>query len=55
MTLDQSKDAISWIVGTSLAPKKSCFFDVISKTHVKTVFEKIIDNIKEINQKYVML
>ena len=57
ITLSISKDKISQIVETGFAPKKNklTLFYVISKKPVEIVFEQTIDNIKQVNQKYVTL
>ena len=55
MTLGRLKNKISRIIGTSFAPKqknKLALFAVIATKPVDIIFEKTIDNIKQVNQKY---
>ena len=56
ITLSISKSDIGRILGTSFAPEKNkltCFF-VIAIKPVDFMLEKIINNIKEVNQNYVI-
>ena len=54
MTTGRSKNKISQMIETSLASKqkKPTFFAFIATKLVDIVFDKTIDNIKEVNQKY---
>ena len=57
MTLSWSKNKISIIAGKSFAPKqknKLTLFSVIATKPVEIVFARTVDNIKWVNQNYVM-
>ena len=56
MTLGRFKDQISQIRRNKFCSKtkKLAYFNVIAKKPVNIVFRNIIDNIKQLNQKYVI-
>ena len=55
MTLGRSKSKINGIEGTSFSPKQkyTYFIWCYRKKPADNVFKKIIDNIKEVNRKYI--
>ena len=56
MTLGISKNKISRIVGTSLASKKNkkvTLFSVIETKLVEILFDKKIDNLKQVNRNHI--
>ena len=54
ITLGISKNKISRIVGTIFNPKKHTLFSMIATKPVDIVFDQIINNIKDVNQNYLM-